>query len=379
MASFITIEETLRSWKGEQAQIHHSLQLCTEILDALTSQPRSSVGLKSEVHTDTSTVEKEEMDLLEQALEKALQVRSGLEPVTRSSTIKTPTTQNERGAARKISAKRSKVLPKNKLICKTIEQKDQRKYQTTIYCPSTKTSDGKCVQMKDPKNKNLTSLTHVHNSEKLLQDQHGQQQLLCGSEKTIMKMSGKNTKAVTYPSTSNPASFSNSSESGNLLFQRNVLKWTLLKRKENRLWDKILTLEKKPVYERDQFLTRMRETFPRRWPCGSPEKIQVLVHRLSQQGQDLTDDRQTDDLMTSQSPQVETKQGYNQQNDCMAISTFKYSIFCIMCYFLGEFKFQRHKMTPQKTRKCAVQVKRGNIHYICLTLTFFSSSQRKPN
>ncbi|XP_055079837.1 uncharacterized protein LOC117375307 [Periophthalmus magnuspinnatus] len=122
-------------------------------------------------------------------------------------------------------------------------------------------------------------------------------------------------------------------ESGqNSPIQQEILKWIHLKHKEKRLWDKILALERKSGM--DQFMTRMRATFPMRWPCGSPEKIQSLVHKLSQQGKDPADNRQMGGLMAPQTPEDDKKQGDT------------------------ELKSARLKWTPQDIHKCAVQVKR---------------------
>ncbi|XP_055021372.1 tubulin epsilon and delta complex protein 2 [Boleophthalmus pectinirostris] len=325
MALYIVIEDKLKSWKEQQARIHQSIQLCTEILDVLTSQPRSSPGFQSECNlpTDTSQVDKEEIDLLEKALEKALRVRSGLDPVT--GIVKPPLSQNKEGsAATKDSLQSSKGQTKtDKLISKTTEQKKQRKYQTTVLSSlSMKPADGlKCLHSNAPK-KTMGGLPH-----------HGQHTPPSGSKKQIIKMGGTHSKESF---TSTPASFSKTTESGgNCLIQQEILKWTHLKHKEKRLWDKILALERKSsVPGRDHFMTRMRHTFPMRWPCGSPEKIQALVHRLFQQGKDPTDDRQMGDLMALQTPEDDKNQGDTK----------------LTCEML--------KLTSQEIHQCAVQVKR---------------------
>ncbi|XP_072299955.1 tubulin epsilon and delta complex protein 2 [Eucyclogobius newberryi] len=319
MALYIAVEDAIQSWKEEQAKIHQSLQLCTEIIGVLTSQPRSSPGFHSEgtPPTDTPPVDNEELCLLERALEKAMQVRAGLEPVTRARSVKPAVTQNKQGAATKDSVKSSKGQTKIKLMSKTIEQKDRGKSQTTVHRSLyAKPVDGlKRVQTNAPKKKISNSPTHGNdNVEKLqgLQD-HGQHALPYGSKKQIVKigqLSGKNSKVISDSSTNNPLSFSKTMESGgNCPIQQEVLKWTHLKHKENGLWDKILALElKSSVCGKDQFMTQMRATFPIRWPCGCPEKIHALVHRLS--AQDPVDDRRTDDRMASRTPEDGTKRAY---------------------------------------------------------------------
>ncbi|KAM6957234.1 tubulin epsilon and delta complex protein 2-like [Aplochiton taeniatus] len=54
------------------------------------------------------------------------------------------------------------------------------------------------------------------------------------------------------------------------------------------------------VPERTRFIERMRSTFPRDWPSGSPAQIQAQVDGLTRQCRDLTQCYQTEGLLASQ-------------------------------------------------------------------------------
>lgn len=88
-------------------------------------------------------------------------------------------------------------------------------------------------------------------------------------------------------------------------------------------------------------MTRMKGTFPMKWPCGSPEKIQAMVHRLIQQGQDIPENLQTEGVMNPEdNPGDNTKLGEGESCQDFAL------------------KFNRLIITPKNIHKCAVQLKR---------------------
>lgn len=304
MAFNTSFENVIRSWKVEQATIHESCQLYREIIYLLTSHPRLPPGLEENVLADTSPVKKEEINLLEKALEKALQIHTGSKPfVTWPNIVKPSGTQNDQGAATEYTL--TTFETKSKLVPKTTDQKDQRKCRTTVCYTRTKQADGiKSVRTNDPK------ITHRNVTSSKALPAHGQHAPPCGSKYQMIKTAQLCGSAVT--DSGSFISFSKSVESErNCLFQQEeLLKWTNLKLKENRLWDKILAFEtKSSTSGRDLFMARMKSTFPMRWPCGSPGKIQAVVHRLIQQGQDLPANKQTGGVLVKQTSGDSTKRG----------------------------------------------------------------------
>lgn len=336
MALNIFLENTIKSRKVEQAQIHESRQLCAEITDVMTSQTRLQLSVESETKppADSSPVDKEEIDLLEKALEKALQVRSGSkDSVPRTNTGRPFGSQHGQDASTEGASSSYKGLTKSKLLSKTTDRKDTKKYQT-------KKADGlKSARTNDPKIKHGKMIS---NRVKAVPDL-GQHTLPSVSNIRKMKsaqLCGRNVNAISDSSSTSSVSVSKLVESNrDCRFQHDdTLKWTKLKRKENRLWDKILAFENKPLPGRALFMERMRGTFPMKWPNGSPEKIQVLVHRLNEQAQGLPENRLTDGVRTGQTTgETKARSGDEGSQD-------------------SGFKFDKHELSD--IHKCAFQLKR---------------------
>lgn len=304
MACIIAVEGAIKSRKAEQAKLNDSIQLYKEILHSITFQPRIPIELESadDPPADTSPVEKEELDLLEQALQKALRVRTGLEPsTTKANTVKQSGDQCV--TATKKSFRASKGHTKNKLTCESIGRKQQRKHGTSIHPSGTKLADTyKHGETNVPKKTSLSNKCVSTNG--------------TVTSKTLQTFPGHDTPDQ-HTSHSGPRKqiVRSSQESGaDCLLQQNrilegVSKWTHLKSKEYRLWDKVMAVEMTSLSGRDQFMDRMRATFPMKWPCGSPEKTQALVHRLTHQEQNFTDNRQTKGLVDNQTSKEGTALG----------------------------------------------------------------------
>lgn len=331
MAFDISLENTIKSRKVEQAQIHESVQLCAEIVDIFTSQRRLPSGFNVEENVFADPVEKEEMLFLEKALEKALQVRSGSKSsVTWPNMVKPPGTQKKQNTASKDAMNTYKGMTKSKLLYKTIEEKGQRKYHSAVFHTRTKQADGlKSVRINDPKIKQA-----YVTSSKLNHEQHTQP---CGSKKQILKTAPLYGSVVTNLNSSAEFSKTIETEKNCHFHQEEILKWTNLKHRQKRLWDKMITTDtKSSMPGRDLFMARMRSTFPMSWPCGRPEKIQAMVHRLIEQGQDLPEDRQ---MGSGHNPGDGTKWGEGEDGQDFAL------------------KFKRLNITKD-IHKYAVQLKR---------------------
>ncbi|XP_056609965.1 uncharacterized protein LOC130426961 [Triplophysa dalaica] len=64
--------------------------------------------------------------------------------------------------------------------------------------------------------------------------------------------------------------------------------WRSQRTKQSRLWNKILTHQSKPVPERAHFTERLRSTFPSEWPSGCPADARTKLEVLTQRSLDLT-------------------------------------------------------------------------------------------
>ncbi|KAA0706144.1 hypothetical protein E1301_Tti018323 [Triplophysa tibetana] len=64
--------------------------------------------------------------------------------------------------------------------------------------------------------------------------------------------------------------------------------WKSQRTKQSRLWNKILTHQSKSVPERAHFTERLRSTFPSEWPSGCPGDARTKLEVLTQRCLDLT-------------------------------------------------------------------------------------------
>ncbi|XP_074512735.1 tubulin epsilon and delta complex protein 2 [Sebastes fasciatus] len=344
MSLLSAVEEAIKSCKAEQAKINDNIQLYRELLHSLTPQPKSGTD-ESEcaddaaTDTDTSPGEKEDMELLERALEKALRVRTG--------------TGSSKEASNKQSVPR-KELGSTAVTSKEGMQTSKRKPGTTVSStlgskPSASSyNPGRCKTTTNrdaTQNCPVSSAGVVHHQAARKSQQAvsssgslGRGQLhtsaLRSKNKTIRSnvLSGSDlgeAEAISTPSnTTVPVSQTEESGAPSLPRQNGgasdqTAKWKSLRSKQNRLWDKVVALQRKSVPGRSRFMERMRATFPTDWPRGSPDQTRALVNRLTHQGHDLARRCQTEELLAKRTPGAATEMGgkANKYDSCLTPMT----------------------------------------------------------
>ncbi|XP_034075460.1 uncharacterized protein LOC117548357 isoform X1 [Gymnodraco acuticeps] len=365
MSLLSMIEQAIKSCKYEQAKINHNIQHYREILQTLTPQPKmgtdeseswSEFADDAAPDTVTSPVEKEEMELLERALEKALRVRTG--------TVSSKKDSNKQSACRKASST-SAVTSKEGMQASTapkgnqktarstsksasLDRKDHRKPGTLVFNSKSSHSyhPGQCktrINRNIIMNCSVSSAGIVHHQAARASQQavsasgslaRGQlhTSTLHSKNKTIRsnELSGTDlgTAAAFSTHSHNTVPVSHRLESGahSLPPQKGkasdqTAKWKSLRRKQNRLWDKVVALQRKPVSGRSHFMERMTALFPKDWPCGCPDQTRILVARLTHQGHDLTQHRQAEEFLGKQTLGVATEQGSkaNQYDSCLEL------------------------------------------------------------
>ncbi|KAK2833449.1 hypothetical protein Q5P01_017338 [Channa striata] len=343
MSLLSVVEQSIKLYKAEQAKINESIQLYREILQSLTTQ--SETGSESPdcadnaaKDTNTSPVEKEEIKLLEEALEKALRVRTGL-----GVSKKDPNRNKQHGFQKELgdtSASSKDVTPPSAL---------PKRSQTTIKSTSKSTSldrkwnkpsgsstlgsrQSATYNQCQPKTTNYRNTIQKHTvssagavqhqaAKKLQQADEASAPLdhfpTLHSQHTTVRstvLSGNDLGkliSVSTPSSNETVDFSPKHRSGaHSLLQTNGIsseqkaKWKSLRTKQNRLWDKMISLQRNPEPGRSHFMERMRAMFPEDLPCGSPDQIRLLVNRLIHQGHDLTQHCQTTELLAKHNPEV---------------------------------------------------------------------------
>ncbi|XP_061567552.1 uncharacterized protein LOC133421800 [Cololabis saira] len=347
MSLLSTVEQAIKSYKTEQAQLDVSIQLYKEILHHLTLQPleQSESGDVAAADTDASPTENEDMELLEQALQKALMVRTGTELSARDAQ------RNNLSGAHKekdenMDGLNSSTAPKgSKKTLKPISKstglgRKGFKPSGLSACStlsSTHSTSHKPIESKGRYNKNgirnhsSSSIQAVHH-----QASKKRQQVVSASaspeqitsslskNKTVSSNMGRDNDPTKAASVS--CSHTDGPVASNLLLQSGLqsdqaTKWKSLRRKQNRLWEKVSALQRKPVPGRSHFMERMRAMFPKDWPCGSPDQTRALMDRLTHKGLKLAQHYRAEAFLAKQAPEMNTAPAGRQKNkdSCLLI------------------------------------------------------------
>ncbi|XP_068574764.1 tubulin epsilon and delta complex protein 2 [Cebidichthys violaceus] len=279
MSLLSLVEQAIKSCKAEQAKINDSIQLYRELLQTRTPQPQTGsdetqCANDAATETDTSPGEKEDMEMLERALEKALRVRTGTGRSKKALSKQSPP-QKEPGTT---------AVTCNEGVQASAASKGNQ---------STSRSASKSAASKEHK-KPAGVVDHQ------------------AARKPQQAVSTPSNDTVPVSQTGEPGAHGLLLLNGKV--SKQTVKWRSLKSKQNRLWDKVVALQRKPEPGRSRFVDRMRATFPRDWPCGSPDQTRFLVDRLTHQGHGLTQHLQTTALLAKQTRESTTELGGNPNN-----------------------------------------------------------------
>ncbi|XP_031733612.1 tubulin epsilon and delta complex protein 2 isoform X2 [Anarrhichthys ocellatus] len=277
MSLLSLVEQAIKSCKAEQAKINDSILLYRELLQTRTPQPQAGsdenqCANEAATDTDSSPGEKEDMEMLERALEKALRVRTGT------------------GCSKKTLSKQYSTTA---VACKEGTQASASKGNQ-----STSRSASKSAASKEHK-KPAGVVDHQ------------------AARKPQQAVSTPSNNTVRVSQTEEPGAHGSLLLNGKV--SKQTVKWRSLKSKQNRLWDKVVSVQRKPEPGRSHFVDRMRATFPRDWPRGSPDQTRFLVDRLTHQGHGLTQHLQTTELLAKQTRESTTELGgkANSYDSCL--------------------------------------------------------------
>nr|XP_046272206.1 uncharacterized protein LOC124073779 isoform X2 [Scatophagus argus] len=300
MSLLSTVEQAIKSCKAEQARINSTIQIYREILQSITSQPKvgyeeSNSADDADTETGGSPGEREDLELLERALEKALQVRTGAGPSAKDSNQRTAPEREPGDVAvtskegMQASAASRGNRPTTRLTSRSARLDREKHKKPTTSASSTLSSKasytpGGC--------KTTVNGNAVQNC--LVSSAGPVQSQRAASVSGGVDLGQTGAHRVPHQ---------------NGIASHQTAKWKSLKRKQNRLWDKVAALQRNPVPGRSRFTERVRSMFPKDWPCGSPDQTRVLVGRLTQQGRDLTHCCQTKELLAQQTPEAATELG----------------------------------------------------------------------
>ncbi|XP_054891740.1 uncharacterized protein LOC129363581 [Poeciliopsis prolifica] len=326
MSLLSAVEEAIKTYKAEQVKLNRSIQFHREILHSLI--PQQEAGSEEEELVDNAAAdaesspgEKEDIELLEQALEKAFRVRTGSEVSKQDSSKRKLSTTKETDCMPALSAvtKNNQPIIKSNKKSGSLHRKGHKK-------PSVSHSSRPSASQKPAQSKNRTQ----HHPSSAAHAGHHQQTVLAGFEspdqitaslsknKTVRSNMPRDdglSKSASVPRpSSDDMSFSGTDGSGvSSLHQHNgtlseqIAKWKSLRSKQNRLWDKVIALQKNPEPGRSRFIQRMRTTFPSDWPSGSPDETRFQLHRLTDQAFNLAHLCQTEKILVNEVPEMDTE------------------------------------------------------------------------
>ncbi|XP_039679890.1 uncharacterized protein LOC120573994 isoform X4 [Perca fluviatilis] len=317
MSLLFMVEQAIKSCKAEQAKINDSIQLYRELLHTLTPQPKtdcdeSECADGAAIDTVTSPGEKEDMELLERALEKALRVRTGTGSSKKASKNQsaprkepgTTAVTSKEGRQAFAASKGNQTTTRSTSKSAGLDRKEPKKPGGIVHqqaAAARKSQQAVSASGSLDRGQFHTSTLHSKN-------QTVRSNVLSGNDLC-------RAAAISIPSDNTvPASPTHRSGAHSLLRQTGkasdqTSKWKSLRSKQNRLWDKVVALQRKPAPGRSHFMERMRATFPKDWPCGSPDQTRALVNRLTHTGHDLTQHCQTKELLAKETPEAATELG----------------------------------------------------------------------
>ncbi|XP_065821141.1 tubulin epsilon and delta complex protein 2 isoform X2 [Labrus bergylta] len=306
MSLLSVVEKAVKSCKAEQAKINSNIQLFRELLRTLIPQPKSDSEESDSAEdavSDTSPGQKEDIELLERALEKALQVRTGTGPSKKDSDRNKPPAHPKEQATYVVTFKEGKQTAaaskgnqttfRSTSKSASLDRKEHKK-------PGASVSSSKAARK---------SQQAVSKSGSLCQGQIHTSTLHSKNKTTKSELSGNET--ISIPSSSNTVAFSHTAASvapsappQTGIAPDQTAKWKSLKSKQNRLWDRVVAIQRKPVPGRSHFMERMRATFPNDWPRSCPAQTRTLVDRLTHEGLDLTQRCRMKELLAKQTPEA---------------------------------------------------------------------------
>ncbi|XP_035471374.1 uncharacterized protein LOC118288900 isoform X2 [Scophthalmus maximus] len=331
----------------------------------------------ADADADTSPGEKEDIELLEQALEKALRIRTGF------GTSKTDPDRHKQSrpvkelGASVVTSQSSAPSTGSQSTSKSasITRKDHKKPGLSVSSTrGSRRSASNNPRQSKTTHKRSTIQNNPVSSAEVVHHQAARKLQGAGSafgtldhistlhskNKTIKRSvlsvddPGKST-----PSPNNTVPFSHTDESGaHGLLQRSgipneqITKWKSLRNKQNRLtriyllilseyytystvlfsfalsfllyinfrlWDKVFALQRNPVPESSYFMERMTTTFPKDWPCGSLDQTTAPDDKLIHLGHELTHPCQTKEPLAKVTPEAATELGTrkNKYDSCL--------------------------------------------------------------
>ncbi|XP_075998902.1 uncharacterized protein tedc2 [Genypterus blacodes] len=298
MSLLTAVEEAIKSLKAEQARINENTLRYKEILQSIAPPPEKDTEVlecPEDAAADLSLGEKEEIDLLERALEKALRIRSATETSQRKPKQPGPL----KGPAADVKPRN---VPQASEVCKGRPNSQSSNLRT-----STSSKLGSRAATKHRDKINPTKSHSASSAETMAVSTCGPH---AGSQVYISASEYKAVRSLLRDEDADkPAATSRSDQTGkqNRRPSEQAGTWKSVIIKQNRLWEKVMAAQRKPVPGRSRFMERMRATFPKDQAYGAPDQNRVLVNQLSHQQLDPIQSFQSRELLAQRAADGGTK------------------------------------------------------------------------
>ncbi|XP_051569234.1 uncharacterized protein LOC127449751 isoform X1 [Myxocyprinus asiaticus] len=304
MSLLHAVDDAVKMCKVEESRLTDTIRQCKEILHSMRTRKTDNSELETVADRsekdDILPEEKQEIELLEQVLKKALRIRSTSEAHKEMS-----------------SDSNLKTLPNksiNKALINDVKHEDKRKPVKTVssseMCRNPnqqRRADGRDVTRgalwtrpvlvrKGPSAHPVVKGKSVPKSAPVKISSTGSQQKISVKATNAKELSEDYSTSISYQqpckemcalgkdikSTTETLAFNEQ-----WILSPLLPVWRAQRAKQNRLWSKVITQQSKPVPERTRFTERLHTTFPSEWPSGFQADITTDLDALTQRCLDL--------------------------------------------------------------------------------------------
>ncbi|XP_051987319.1 uncharacterized protein LOC127647225 [Xyrauchen texanus] len=297
MSLLHAVDDAVKMCKAEESRLTDTIRQCKEILHSMRTRETDNSELETTADRrekdEILPEEKQEFELLEQVLKKALRIRSTSE------------------AHKEMPSDSNVTLPnksRNKALSNDVKHEDKRKPVKTVssseMCRNPnqqRRADGRDVTRgalwtrpvlvrKGPPAHPVVKGKSVPKSAPVKISSTGSQQKISVKATNATELSKDYSTSISCQQPGKDIKSTTGTLSSNEQWILSPLLpvWRAQRAKQNRLWSKVITQQSKPVPERTRFTERLRTTFPSDWPSGFQADITTDLDALTQRCLDLT-------------------------------------------------------------------------------------------
>ncbi|XP_059417308.1 tubulin epsilon and delta complex protein 2 isoform X3 [Carassius carassius] len=290
MSLLQAVDEAVKMCKAEESRLAENIRQCKEILRSMRTRVTETAAAVGTKDADIQPEEKQEIELLEQVLKKALKIRSTSEahkerhPNERKNKALVNHTGKEDDKRKLV-----KSVPLSETSKKSIDQR-RTGGNVTHGAPWTRPV---LVRKGSTAHPVVNGRPSVSKSGPARISSTQSQQKMCVKATNAEESSEDNSPSVScqeVPASSKDGEVTAGSVCSKEQWMQSPLlpAWRAQRTKQKRLWKKVLTQQSKPVPERTKFTERLRDTFPSELPSVCPADITRELDVLSQRCLDLT-------------------------------------------------------------------------------------------